>query len=768
MSDMNGIALIMNRKIFIALLVALLTVGGSFAIDILLSKGVIARAASSNNVYGWAWSDNVGWISFSSANCDLNGDGTSDNVVVGKLHEPLYLSSLAVVDVDSDGADDYVYLFGGRTNFFVTNTIYRAPVSDPTNWSNAGGTPLPSGLYGSQLAVVDVDSDGTDDYVYLFGGSLPFGSASKIIYRAPVSDPTNWSNTGAPLTNGLAHSQSAVIGGYIYLFGGYEGPGTITNMIFRAPVSDPTNWINTNATLPGSLYAPQLAVIGDHVYLFGGRDAFSNSLNTIYSAPVSDPTNWINTGATLTNGLAHSQLKVIGDYVYLFGGYEGPGSITNMIFRAPVSDPLRWVNTGAKLPVGLVFSSIATIGDRVYLFGGVEGETGVATDSIFSAPLSNPLDWILDGTTLPGCPLGGTPIPPYGVTIDDFTGDMTGYAWSDNVGWIAFGESNEGGDPFHPDAYSNNGSPDAIITGWARALSAIDAQAGGWDGWISLDCESAIGEGDFAGCGTSNYQVGITEGKDFYGHAWGGDVIGWIEFSPAKGGVHKKSPQTLTLTANPAVVGDGQNTELSWFGSNSFNTCTASANPGVLNWGGPKSVPTITQVQSDVGPFTGVGNTYQLSLHCEGLAGEARADTSVTVSPAGFYIYSPNIQTSVTFIGTGGAVAKTTIVAVPFAGYATPNRPLSNITLTLVSDSPELPPGSTVTFSPFTSLDPSQGGDSSASSVMTVTFSKAPAGLPKNFAITIVGSDGEVSDVPDSYLTVDVAATRVQTGFKNF
>ena len=36
------------------------------------------EAGTTDNVSGWAWSENVGWISFNSTNCDSNNDGKSD------------------------------------------------------------------------------------------------------------------------------------------------------------------------------------------------------------------------------------------------------------------------------------------------------------------------------------------------------------------------------------------------------------------------------------------------------------------------------------------------------------------------------------------------------------------------------------------------------------------------------------------------------------------------------------------------------------------
>ncbi len=107
-------------------------------------------------------------------------------------------------------------------------------------------------------------------------------------------------------------------------------------------------------------------------------------------------------------------------------------------------------------------------------------------------------------------------------------GKMLGYAWSSNIGWIKF-------DPVGP--YPSSPSQAAQVdgsgnlTGWARACAgAVNADcsggtnplAGGWDGWIKLSNATI----DFA-----------LSPAEFHGYAWGSDVIGWISFNCAEGGV---------------------------------------------------------------------------------------------------------------------------------------------------------------------------------------------------------------------------------------
>ncbi len=121
-----------------------------------------------------------------------------------------------------------------------------------------------------------------------------------------------------------------------------------------------------------------------------------------------------------------------------------------------------------------------------------------------------------------GCPPAGTSIANYGVNLDFSTKIFSGYAWSENIGWITFNESELSGCPQTPcRAWLDS---DNKVYGWARALAGGGSNAGGWDGWIRLR--------------DTNYGVTFNPStKEFEGWAAGWDdspnsaVIGWISFN---------------------------------------------------------------------------------------------------------------------------------------------------------------------------------------------------------------------------------------------
>lgn len=147
----------------------------------------------------------------------------------------------------------------------------------------------------------------------------------------------------------------------------------------------------------------------------------------------------------------------------------------------------------------------------------------------------------------------------YGVNISPLTGTgiFSGYAWSENVGWVSFNRTDTGNPPSAP--FNGGSGPIAQVdwstgnvTGWARVLS----QTG--DGWIKLSDDSI---GVWNGKGV---KIDTTTGK-FSGYAWSSDSVGWISFNCITDGscgssnyfVQGPIPVT-TCTDNSTCIPSGQ------------------------------------------------------------------------------------------------------------------------------------------------------------------------------------------------------------------
>ncbi len=111
--------------------------------------------------------------------------------------------------------------------------------------------------------------------------------------------------------------------------------------------------------------------------------------------------------------------------------------------------------------------------------------------------------------------------PGYGVVANQSTGNLSGYAWSSNYGWLSFNLSDVSGCPSAP-CQPNVSPSTGAVTGWARFIAAPAGTTGVWNGWVHLS--------------GSNYSVTYspnpsTGSPRFSGYAWGQNDIGWIHFS---------------------------------------------------------------------------------------------------------------------------------------------------------------------------------------------------------------------------------------------
>ncbi len=115
--------------------------------------------------------------------------------------------------------------------------------------------------------------------------------------------------------------------------------------------------------------------------------------------------------------------------------------------------------------------------------------------------------------------------------------NLTGYAWSSNIGWLHFNPS--GPYPASPAYSAQLNTATNELSGWARFLS----NGGGWDGWVKL---RSPGYGVSYNSSTCRLE----------GFAWGGDVVGWISFNGPSYGVYTSfggctAPPTGSITGSP-------------------------------------------------------------------------------------------------------------------------------------------------------------------------------------------------------------------------
>jgi hypothetical protein len=179
----------------------------------------------------------------------------------------------------------------------------------------------------------------------------------------------------------------------------------------------------------------------------------------------------------------------------------------------------------------------------------------------------------------------------YGVTIPSSTCSgngckLSGYAWSEWLGYVSFNELDLAGCPSGGNCYAYREGN--FLKGWARfmAIKQAGANSGGWDGWISL---SGL-----------NYGVDITK-MDGTGnnptYAWsaswsGAAELGWIDFSRAE------------VQAGIEFVPSSKMMDENSTDSSTLIRETEAYNCGTVSLSSSNGVVTVSPISTDFSPST--------------------------------------------------------------------------------------------------------------------------------------------------------------------
>jgi len=264
--------------------------------------------------------------------------------------------------------------------------------------------------------------------------------------------------------------------------------------------------------------------------------------------------------------------------------------------------------------VGAAVKTQAGIGDNTtgWLWGGSDDGAGNNTG----------VGWISANNTNPGA--GGS--VSYGLNIPPGDGNLSGYAWSENIGWIHFDPAG----PYPTTGCNPSPCPTTSVqrsgnnlTGWARIIGIKDALAvgnsGGWQGWIKL--------------GGAIYGVTIDEDGYLGNYAWS-DELGYVDFS----GISVEQTASLIVCPSSAVVAQGSPSQLrAYYISSGTISCSdttgvtdVTSDPGTT-WTSDDS--TIVSVNNS-GSITGnsIGGPVNVNATYSGLT----ASSAVTIISLAF------------------------------------------------------------------------------------------------------------------------------------
>ncbi|MFA7192101.1 MAG: hypothetical protein WC089_02265 [Candidatus Paceibacterota bacterium] len=193
------------------------------------------------------------------------------------------------------------------------------------------------------------------------------------------------------------------------------------------------------------------------------------------------------------------------------------------------------------------------------------------------------------------------------VTVNDSTKLLSNYAWNDNLGWIHF-------DPTLASCPAGNtvalcapkiGSMTSATTlsGFAKVLSGNGSTSlPGFSGFIDLSGVSVAAAGN------------STMPRNMSGYAWGSDVVGWIDMSGVKIS-GSTGNMYISLSASKYVVSESSNQVLLSF-FNSLNTSTTVAPTACT---ASKTVNGVSQAAGDgwvgsIVPSSGSGKYFTVNV----------------------------------------------------------------------------------------------------------------------------------------------------------
>lgn len=267
-------------------------------------------------------------------------------------------------------------------------------------------------------------------------------------------------------------------------------------------------------------------------------------------------------------------------------------------------------------------------------FGQVEPAYGGAAQNVSGFAWSQTIGWIsfncLDSS--PGGTYSECATADYGVNIDQATGNLSGYAWSESIGYISFDAPDGGITCTSPCAKLNAIAADGTrsLTGWIRACSvfavgcsgalkpAVDL--GGWDGWIKLSDPLWTNPGDrtYMGQPATAYDSysprhnGVffdPADKRLKGFAWGGSVVGWVDFYPSSTvGVFANIAVPIPiLSVTPNLVMDFSDTPINSTATRSFIVSNTGAPGSFLQGAATLPASPYFTCTSGCGAYPGLG-----------------------------------------------------------------------------------------------------------------------------------------------------------------
>jgi len=238
----------------------------------------------------------------------IDTDGNFATVILSGVIPPAR-SQHSMVVIDSN-----IYIFGGYSDGYVPNYLYKI---DTTNNNNSEtitltGSDIPSRRFGHSMVVIDDD-------IYIFGGF--YGGYKNDLYRITTLGSCEkitltGSDDNKPSSRQF-HSM-VVIDNNMYIFGGLND--TVLKDLYKINTTGNSEKINITGDIP-KRYSHTMVAIGDYMYIFGGSSFDNVCPNDLYRIDTTGYSKKITLDVAKVPVRRSHTMVIIDDHMYIFGGF---------------------------------------------------------------------------------------------------------------------------------------------------------------------------------------------------------------------------------------------------------------------------------------------------------------------------------------------------------------------------------------------------------------------------------------------------------------
>ena len=600
------------------------------------------------------------------------------------------------------------------------------------------------------------------------GYSTPDGTVTSacLITGSSSSITGSSANMAGSFTPGSAPiSYSGAIFGFQY--------GTTTAYGATSTLVDPSSTYY-NITVTGLSicttyhYRSYSAAVGAYIAGYGSDSTFTTTCPTPPTVTTTGSSLITSSSAKLAGTISYvgsysSHVSAVGFHYGVDTSYGATSTVSGTFGTGPFTNNITGLSCGTTYHYR-AFATDFNNGygsDMTFTTSACSGSSGNVTGYMWSSNVG----WIslncLTGGSTGGSVCGSS---PYSVNVvpnsSTQTGLFSGYAWSSNVGWVSFNGGDVtscgagGASSTNPGQQAKlkfpvTGSTTGQVTGWAKVLSA----SGGWDGCISLRGPSyGI---TYVSTASSNNLAGLSTNPSY---AWGGSTMGWI--SSAWANVNFATSTVILSVNNPTLTSAGGTVSLAWTTANLATTaCTASSTTGG-GWSGSKSSGGGSDLLT-FGPNTTSSTiTKTYTLGCTGILGNPvnSLPLSITIAPGG-----TSTSSSLNFLANNAGSSTSTPITITSGNPVTLAWQMQNMTHGTCHGT------SSGSFSGWNNTNKSPLSTDANVGTSTVTFSEViPRGVittNRTYTMTCTGTDSVVrmKTVYINVGTVDTAPSLVLT-----